>query len=314
MSDNAPHIPVMLDEVIEHLNPQDGDVIVDCTFGAGGYTRALLTASNCRVIAIDRDPNVMGHVNAIENDFGNERFNFALTDFSEISNVIQRAGLNSVDGIVADLGVSSMQLDDTHRGFSFLRNAPLDMRMDSDHSDTAEDLVNSMPVAELRHLIGHYGEERYAGRIATAIDRARMDARITHTVQLADIIRDAVPAQYKNGALHPATRTFQAIRIAVNDELGHIERLLGQIPSLLGSGGRFVCVSFHSLEDGLVKQALRSGYAPDSSGSRYLPEIEKEAFTPIWSKISKKPLQPTENECENNNRARSSRLRWAVRS
>ena len=315
MSDTqTPHIPVMLDQVLDHLCPQAGDVVVDCTFGAGGYSHALLQGANCKVIAIDRDPNVLSHVQRLEKQFGKDRFHFTLTEFSQIQSVIQQAGLETVNAVVADLGISSMQIDEGSRGFSFRHDAPLDMRMTPDQGASAADMIADTQVDELTSIFRHYGEERHARRIALAIERERAVQPILRTQQLADIIRDSVPKPYANGAIHPATRVFQALRITVNDELTHIEHLMRDIPACLAPGGRFVGVSFHSLEDGIIKRALKAGHKAPDSPSRYVPLDKEERFSPIWSHISKKPLQPTEQECQNNPRARSAKLRWAVRS
>lgn len=314
MSDHKPHIPVMMQEVLDALQPQDHDVILDCTFGAGGYTRHLLNGCQAHVIAVDRDPNVIPHVESVWDEFGKDRFDFVLTEFSNIDQAIQTLDRQSVTKIVADLGVSSMQLDEGERGFSFRHNASLDMRMDPNLPVSAADLVRDETVQSLTRIFRDYGEERYARRIAMGIDHARQLAPITETVQLAEIVRDSVPGKYANGPIHPATKTFQALRIAVNDELGHIEKLLQLVPTMLDPDGRFVCVSFHSLEDSLIKRALRDGFKAGDRGSRYVPDIKKDEFLPIWSEISKKPLQPSDIECQNNPRSRSARLRWAQRS
>lgn len=314
MTQAPPHVPVMLDDVLDALKVQDGHTILDCTFGAGGYSRAILQAAQCRVIALDRDPTVKPYAQKLLDEFGDDRFSFVLTEFSKIYEAIQLLGVPYVDSIVADLGVSSMQLDQVERGFSFRASAPLDMRMTPSLPRTAADIIGEDSLDELTHLFRHYGEERHARRIAKAIELARQETVITDTVQLAELIRNAVPAAYANGAIHPATKVFQALRIQVNDELGHIQELMDTLPRSIAPEGRFVCVSFHSLEDGLIKQGLRTGFKPPQSGSRYLPETKKDIFVPVWSDISKKPLQPTELECQNNKRARSARLRHAKRS
>lgn len=311
---DSPHIPVMLTPVLEHLALQPGDVVVDCTFGAGGYSRAMLQETDCRVIAIDRDPNVRSVAEDLKKEFAADRFHFALTEFSQIQSVIQSFGYKSVNAVVADFGLSSMQLDDGSRGFSFRYDAPLDMRMSPDKGEGAAAILAQLDEAEMRRIFRDYGEERYAGRIAAAIQRARQENPIETTWQLADIARSAVPAAYAHGALHPATRVFQALRIHVNQELAHIETLMQCVPQCLEPGGRFVCVSFHSLEDATVKRFLKQGHEAAMPLSRYVPEMPDNDAKVIWSKISKKALQPTDIECQNNPRARSAKLRWAFRS
>ncbi|MBV8653312.1 MAG: 16S rRNA (cytosine(1402)-N(4))-methyltransferase RsmH [Alphaproteobacteria bacterium] len=302
------HEPVLLAETIDALAPRDGAIYVDGTFGRGGYTRALL-ARSCRVFAIDRDPAAIeagtalaretgGHLVVIEGRFG------------EMADLLARVGVTSVAGIALDLGPSSPQLDEAGRGFSFRADGPLDMRMAREGSSAA-DLVNSLPEAELADIIFLYGEERFARRIARAILAARLKAPIRRTGELAAIVRGVVPAQ--PGGIDPATRTFQAIRIAVNDELGELERGLAAAERLLEPGGRLAVVAFHSLEDRQVKEFLRERSSAAPRGSRHLP-MGPRGPAPSFNLLTRKPIRPSESEIARNPRARSARLRTAERT
>jgi 16S rRNA (cytosine1402-N4)-methyltransferase len=302
------HEPVLLAETIDALAPRDGAIYVDGTFGRGGYTRALL-ARSCRVFAIDRDPTAIeagralaretgGHLVVIEGRFG------------EMADLLARAGVTSVAGIALDLGPSSPQLDEAARGFSFRADGPLDMRMAREGSSAA-DLVNSLPETELADIIFLYGEERFARRIARAILAARLKAPILRTGELAAIVRGVVPAQ--PGGIDPATRTFQAIRIAVNDELGELERGLAAAERLLEPGGRLAVVAFHSLEDRQVKEFLRERSTSAPRGSRHLP-MGPRGPAPSFSLLTRKPIRPGDSEIARNPRARSARLRTAERT
>ncbi len=303
----SPHFPVMLPEVLRALSPKDGEVYVDGTFGAGGYTRAFLETANCTVIAIDRDPAAVSRADAMKAEFG-DRLIFVSGKFGDALELVKAAGYEQVDGFVLDVGVSSMQFDEANRGFSFRFDAPLDMRMDTSSGETAADLVNTMDEEDLANLIYKYGDERKSRYIARAIVEKRP---ITTTLQLADLIREVVFKSPKD-KIDPATRTFQALRIAVNDELGELERGLNAAQELLKDGGRLVVVSFHSLEEGIVKSFLyeRSGKTPNVS--KYLPLTAKSA-DPSFILSPKKPLDPSQSEISQNARSRSARLRGAIR-
>lgn len=300
------HYPVMLPEVLEALYPQDGEIYVDGTFGAGGYTRAILQAADCKVIAIDRDPDAALRAQAFQKEFG-DRFEFIRGCFGDVKSLLNG---RSVNGFVLDLGVSSFQLDEGDRGFSFRFDAPLDMRMDNQNGKTAADLVNSLPEEDLANLIYKYGEERKSRWVAKRIVSERIGARIETTGQLAEIVRACVPKS-KDG-IDPATRTFQALRIAVNDELGEAERAIESAGDILQAGGRFAVVTFHSLEDRLVKQAFKekSGRAP--SVSRYVPQQQDEDAA-IFKVKSNKPILPSDQEISGNPRSRSAKMRVAIK-
>ena len=307
----SPHFPVMLPEVLSVLMPKDGEVYVDGTFGAGGYTRAFLEAADCTVIAIDRDPAALSRANDLKAEFG-ERLIFIQGRFGDALDLVNAAGYKQVDGFVLDVGVSSMQFDEANRGFSFRFEAPLDMRMDTSSGQTAADLVNTMEEEDLANLIYKYGDERKSRYIARRVVEERAKGPIETTIQLADMIRDVVFKSPKD-KIDPATRTFQALRIAVNDELGELERGLSAAENLLKDGGRLVVVSFHSLEDGIVKSFLyeRAGKTP--APSKYLP-VGPQGADPSFVLSPKKPLDPSVAETSQNPRSRSARLRGAVRT
>ena len=298
----GPHQPVLLAEVLAALAPLGGATIVDGTFGAGGYSRALLEAG-ANVIAIDRDPSVAGFAQALSAEFGG-RFRFVPGTFSALDLL---AGDAPVEGVVLDIGVSSMQLDEALRGFSFMREGPLDMRM-SGAGESAADLINGLEESELADLLYAYGEERKSRRIAHVIVTARAGAPITTTGELARLIEKAVGR--KPGDIHPATRSFQALRIAVNDELGQLVEGLFAAERLLPEGGRLAVVAFHSLEDRVVKRFLDSSKGGPIQ-SRYMPAVEAEA--PRWVGVSK-AIKAGAAELARNPRARSAVLRSARRS
>ncbi len=307
------HVPVMLDEVLDYLKPTAQEIYVDGTFGAGGYTKAFLESADCMVVAIDRDPAARERAEVLKVKYG-ERLVFIHGCFGDVEDLLAAAGFTKVDGFVLDLGVSSMQIDEVGRGFSFRFDGPLDMRMDTSHGRTAADIVNYAGEAELADIIYNYGEERLSRRVAKAIVERRVKEKFLRTADLADVIRSVVPRS-KDG-IDPATRTFQALRIAVNDELGEVERGLAAAEHILRPGGRMVVVSFHSLEDALVKTFFRdkSGNAP--RGSRYAPpaQEDKETGAGILNLLTRKPVQPTDAEISRNPRARSARLRVAIRT
>ncbi len=244
------HIPVMLEEMLRAMNPADGEIYVDGTFGAGGYSKALLSAVHCTVYAIDRDPSVAHFAEALTQQFPG-RFYLLMGRFSEMLDLLAAQGITSVNGIVLDLGVSSMQIDQSQRGFSFREDGPLDMRMGSDGM-SAEEIVNRASEADLADILYHYGEERDSRRIARAIVRAREQQPITRTGELADIVHRAV--RRPPTGTDSATRTFQALRIYVNQELEELQSALEAAQALLAPGGRLVVVTFHSLEDRIVKR------------------------------------------------------------
>jgi 16S rRNA (cytosine1402-N4)-methyltransferase len=303
------HQPVLLTEVVAALMPRDGAIYVDGTFGAGGYSRALLEAVNCTVFAIDRDPDaVKGAAKLVDRFSG--RLHVIQGRFGDMVQLLRDRGIASVDGVAFDFGVSSMQLDQAARGFSFRLAGPLDMRMERD-GKSAADLVNQMAERPLADLIFTFGEEKKSRRIAKAIVAARALAPITSTEQLAAIVRRAIG--HSPEKIDPATRTFQALRIAVNDELGEIDRGLAAAEQMLAPGGRLAVVSFHSLEDRRVKQFLRdrAGAAPRTS--RHVPETSI-GRPPTFRLISAGGIGASEAEIALNPRSRSARLRIAERT
>jgi len=302
----ARHLPVMLGEVIAHLAPKDAGTYVDGTFGAGGYTRAILDAADCRVIAIDRDPGAIAAGAALVEAHPG-RLVLSEDRFGNLDEVARMLGAPQVDGVVLDIGVSSMQLDEGERGFSFRRDGPLDMRM-SGAGVSAADLVARLPEAELANLIYRFGEERLSRQIARAIVKAREEAPITRTLRLAEIVSKVV--RTKPHEPHPATRTFQALRIAVNDELGELARALAAAERILKPGGRLVVVTFHSLEDRIVKSFL-ANRSKAAAGSRHMPALPGPA--PSVRLVARGAVEPSEEETASNPRARSAKLRAAER-
>jgi 16S rRNA (cytosine1402-N4)-methyltransferase len=299
----AAHLPVLLDEVVDALQPRAGKVLVDGTFGAGGYSRALLNAG-ASVIAFDRDPSAAKFAAGLPAD----RFRLVERRFSELD---QETGEAAVDGVVLDIGVSSMQLDEAERGFSFMRDGPLDMRMAAD-GPTAADLVNEAEPAEIARILYVYGEERESRRIARAIARRREERPFTRTLELAEFIEKTLGGR-RGAKVHPATRSFQAIRIAVNEELSELEAGLAAAERALKTDGRLCVVTFHSLEDRIVKTffAVRAGKAP--AGSRHAPPV-KTAAAPSFQLLFNGAQGPSAAELAANPRARSAKLRAAVRT
>jgi len=308
-SGTAVHVPVMLDEVLHVLQPRDGALYVDGTFGAGGYTGALLDVAACKVYAIDRDPHAMERGRDLIRRFAG-RLELIEGRFGDMERLLTARGIAGVDGIVFDLGLSSPQIDEPARGFSFRADGPLDMRMGNDGASAA-DLVNRLPEAELADVIFQYGEERHARRIARAIVKAREEAPIARTLELAAIVRQVV--RKSPDGIDPATRTFQALRIKVNDELGELQRGLLAAERLLNPGGWLAVVSFHSLEDREVKTFLRSRAGEGDRGSRHRPDIGTHR-APSFRLTSRKALKPGDSEIRLNPRARSARLRAAQRT
>ena len=300
---NAPHIPVLLDEVVDAMQPRAGKLLVDGTFGAGGYSRALL-AGGANVIAFDRDPSARAFAEGLPAD----RFRLVEGRFSELD---AETGAASLDGVVLDIGVSSMQLDQAERGFSFMKDGPLDMRMAAD-GPTAADLVNETDPTELARILFVYGEERESRRIARAIARRRDEQPFTRTLELAEFIEKALGGR-RGAKVHPATRSFQAIRIAVNEELAELEAGLAAAERALKPEGRLCVVTFHSLEDRIVKTflAVRAGKTP--AGSRHAPPLAAGA-EPSFRLLFNGAHGPSEAELKANPRARSAKLRAAVRT
>lgn len=301
----APHVSVLLDEVVGALSSGPGDMVIDGTFGAGGYTRAIM-ATGASVTAFDRDPTVRRFT--AEFSAADGRFRLIEDRFSQISAYLEDA---SVDGVTLDLGVSSMQLDEAERGFSFMRDGPLDMRMGAD-GPTAADLVNTLDHTELARILYVYGEEHASRRIASFLIKRREERPFTRTLDLAHVIERALGGR-KGAKVHPATRSFQGLRIAVNAELDELEEGLLAAERVLKPGGRLAVVTFHSLEDRIVKNFLaeRAGRTP--GGSRHLPPVEAGAPA-SFQLISSKAIAPGEAELAVNPRARSSKLRAAVRT
>lgn len=309
-SETPKHIPVMLGEVLDALAPRDGGVYVDGTFGAGGYARAILDAADCTLHAIDRDPEAFARAIAMAKDYPG-RLVPHHGRFGSVAEILKAAGVDHIDGLVLDLGVSSIQLSTASRGFSFQSDGPLDMRMSS-AGLSAKDVVNEASEEELADIIFTYGEERASRRIAKRIITARAEKEIETTRELTKIIHDVLP-MHRGLKTDTATRTFQALRIYVNDELGELERALDAAERLLAPQGRLVVVSFHSLEDWRVKNFLkiRSGKSPNTS--RHLPILAKEE--PSSFDVDKNQgVSASEAEVTRNPRSRSARLRYGIRT
>ena len=300
------HVPVLMAEVIDALQPRDGGRYLDGTFGGGGYTTGLLDRADCQVIAIDRDPDAVAAGQAIAERYA-PRLRLIEGRFGDMAELLSAEGVEEVDGVTLDLGVSSMQFDRAERGFSFRASGPLDMRMERS-GPSAADLVNEADEAELADIVWRYGEERRSRRVAHAIVARRAEKRIETTGELAEIVRRAVGPSARDES-DPATRTFQALRIAVNDELGELERGLAAAESVLAMGGRLAVVSFHSLEDRAVKDFVRARAGRVPSPSRHAPPSESRAAT--LRDLTRRPIAPGEVELAKNPRARSARLRVA---
>jgi len=301
------HIPVLGRQAVEMLKPRDGGIYVDATFGAGGYSGAILAAADTRVIGIDRDRTaIAGGFDLVDRSDG--RLTLVEDRFSNLAEVCASQGFALVDGVVMDVGVSSMQLDEADRGFSFRLGGPIDMRMGHD-GPTAADVVAKASEADLANIIYIFGEERHSRSVARAIVAARKEAPITTTRALADIVSKVVRS--KPHEIHPATRTFQGLRIFVNEELDELHLALAAAERVLKPGGRLAVVSFHSLEDRIVKNFLNErGKA--SGGSRHLPEVSK--AEPSFRLLTRRPLIPSDAEIAANPRARSAKLRAAERT
>jgi 16S rRNA (cytosine1402-N4)-methyltransferase len=289
------HEPVMVTEVLAHLDPSRGGVFVDCTVGLGGHARALLDAGASRVIGMDRDPAALASARQSLLEYG-DRVDLVHTDYRRLADALDTRAVAGVNGILADLGVSSMQLDDPGRGFSFRRDEPLDMRMDTSSGPTAADALAAVDERTLADVIYEFGEERHARRVARAILAARNEAPIVSTGRLADVVRRAIPRKGYS-RIDPATRTFQAIRIWVNRELEGLDVFLGAAAARLNRGGRLAVITFHSLEDRIVKHTFRALQADGRVTIR-----------------TKRPVVPGESEIERNPRARSAKLRAVERA
>jgi 16S rRNA (cytosine1402-N4)-methyltransferase len=290
------HVPVMAAEVLQHLRPEQGGLFVDCTVGLGGHSRALLEAGATRVIGLDRDLDALARAGETLAPWG-DRVELVHADYRAVAEVLDSRRIATVDGALADLGVSSMQFDTPGRGFSFQRDEPLDMRMDRSQGETAADFVARATETELADTIFHYGEERFSRRIARALVETRREAPVSSTAQLATIVRRSIPRRgYMR--IDPATRTFQALRIWVNRELEGLDRFLEAAASRLRAGARLAVITFHSLEDRIVKHTLRALEHRDAA---------------LVKVLTKKPLIPTEDEVQRNPRARSAKLRVAER-
>lgn len=289
------HVPVLTAEVVQHLHPERGGVFLDCTVGLGGHSSALLAAGASRVIGLDRDLDALARARETLSPWL-ERVELVHADFREFGPVLDRFGISFVDGALADLGLSSLQLEEPGRGFSFQRDEPLDMRMDRSRGETAADLVARSSERELADVIFRYGEERYSRRIARAIVQARRGSPVDTTGRLAALVRRVIP---RRGAqrIDPATRTFQALRIWVNHELEGLDRFLEAAASRLRSGARLVVITFHSLEDRIVKHTFRA--------------LERSDV--VMRVLTRKPIVPTDEEVRSNPRARSAKLRAAER-
>jgi 16S rRNA (cytosine1402-N4)-methyltransferase len=304
---SAPHIPVLLTAILEQVAPVRG-IWLDGTFGAGGYTRGLLDNGAERVLAVDRDPEVFVRARDWAGDYG-DRLVLIRGEFADLDQLARDNGADALDGVVLDIGVSSMQIDQAERGFSFMKDGPLDMRM-SQQGMSAADVVNLAEEADLADVLFQFGEERASRRIARNIVKARATAPIVTTGQLVEIIEKSLPRP-KPGQVHPATRTFQALRIAVNDELGQLVRGLMASERILAEGGLLVVVTFHSLEDRIVKRFIQARSSGGGGGSRHMPQ--QAAVEPRFERVTRKAIVADADEMAANPRARSAKLRIARR-
>ncbi len=319
ISDIGIHRPVMLAEMLDAIGPRDGEVYVDGTFGGGGYSKALLDAADCRVWGIDRDPDAVARGAEMIKRYDG-RLAVMQGRYGDMDTLLAARGVGPVDGVALDIGVSSMQIDEAERGFSFRHDGPLDMRMEQS-GPSAADVVNDTDEAPLADIIYRYGEERASRRIAHAIVEARRETPITRTLQLADIVRRASrrPRKDRGKTIDPATRTFQALRIYVNDELGELRRGLSAAEAVLAPGGRLAVVTFHSLEDREVKNFFQDRTGRNPRGSRHLPEAtnaarEADSALPTFSVMARGAIRPGDDEIKINPRARSARLRAGARN
>lgn len=310
MSSHPVHIPVLLNEIVHDMAVRDGETVVDGTFGAGGYARALLDSAAISLFAIDRDPAAHDRARPLIAAYA-PRLTLLNGCFGDMEALLATRGITKVDAIVLDIGVSSPQIDNPERGFSFRFDGPLDMRM-GDTGPTAADVVNSAEEEDLANIFYRYGEERLSRRVARAIVMRRAEKKFDRTGDLADVIRSCVPKS-KDG-IDPATRSFQGLRIHVNDELGELERALDAAERLLSPGGRLCVVTFHSLEDRLVKEFMRERSGNMPGPSRHLPGPAASGPAPTFRLLSKSGTGPGAEEQARNPRARSARLRTAIRT
>ncbi len=301
---NIPHIPVMLNEVLENLNIKDGGVYVDGTFGNGGYTSAILDKANTKVIAFDRDESVLPRVKELKEKY-KERFVFFQECFSKVLSTLQKNGIDTVDGLVLDIGISSMQIDTPERGFSFRFDAPLSMAMGKNELD-AKEVINNFSESELSDIFYKYGEEPRSRAIAKRIVSIRGQKPILTTFELVNIIKNLV-GEWQASKVIP--RIFQALRIYVNDELGELENILKDTEQILKSGGRFVVVDFHSLEDRIVKNFIKSKTEAKQTLSRYIPTNIENNKKLSFKSVNKNAIIPSRSEIEVNSRAHSAKLR-----
>ncbi len=332
-SQRTRHIPVLLSEVLECLAPKSGETYIDGTFGAGGYSRAILEAADCSVLALDRDIRAVREAMQLCEAFPN-RLTVVLAPFSRMEEVarvylstntteVQPSVFTPPDGVVLDIGVSSMQIDQAERGFSFMNDGPLDMRMSAavdplDNSEiaageSAADFVNTADEETIANVIYTYGEERKSRSIARAIVKARLAKPFERTLELADLVLRVFHGRKADGR-HPATRTFQALRIYINDELGELAKALSDAERILKPGGRLVVVTFHSLEDRIVKRFFTARSGKETRGSRHLPEQSIKSASPSFQIVNSRPLTPSKGELDLNPRARSARLRCGLRT
>jgi len=312
----APHTPVLLTQVIRSLRPRAGERYIDGTLGAGGYARAILDAADCSVLALDRDPTAIAAAETLTRRY-RDRLIVVESRFGRMDDVAHaQFGTDApIDGVVLDLGVSSMQLDRSERGFSFQTDGPLDMRMSQTGSlagPTAADLVNTLEQAALADVLFELGEERRSRAVAAAIVKRRAVEPFTRTLDLANVITRVLGPRKPDGR-HPATRSFQALRITVNDELGELARALSTAERILRPGGRLVVVTFHSLEDRLVKRFLVQHAGRAAAPSRHLPQ-KAGTCAPSFQIVNQRPVVPDDEECDRNPRARSAKLRAAIRT
>lgn len=305
----VPHVPVMLADVLNVLTPRDGGIYVDGTFGAGGYTRAILGSADCAVLAIDRDPGAILRGRELELEFAG-RLTLIEGCFGDMEKLVRALGHDLVDGVVLDVGVSSMQIDQAERGFSFQHDGPLDMRM-SANGPSAADVVNHFDESDLARIIAVYGEEKRAKAVARAIVATRQNAELHRTLELAEVVERVIRRKPQD-RIHPATRTFQALRIFVNDEIGELARGLSGAEALLHDGGRLAVVSFHSLEDRVVKRFLTARTGRAGRANRHMPE--RDEAVPSFREILHKARKASDAEVEANVRARSAKLRAAERT
>ena len=312
MADMEPkHVSVLLNKCIENLNIKPDGIYLDGTLGLGGHSLEILKRLSCgRLIGIDRDESAIRRTGERLSAYS-DKVTLVHGNFSDAADILSDLGIDAVDGMLFDLGVSSPQLDESERGFSYMADAPLDMRMDSGSPLTAELVVNEWPEDELYRILRDYGEERYARRIASKIVQTRAKSPILSTLALVDVIKSAMPAAALREKQHPAKRSFQAIRIAVNDELGEVEKMIRTVPDRLLPGGRLCVISFHSLEDRIVKQ----GIAARENGCTCPREapICICGFKQTLRSVSRKPIVPGEDELKSNPRSRSAKLRVAER-